>query len=113
MQARPPRFDIQKPVEYRVQAPGGELTGAGRTINISRRGVLFETPDDINVGRKIELLVDMGDAVGSGSGIRLRLHGITVRAEEGSVAVSIKKYRLKADGEAQPDLAAALLGGMA
>jgi len=113
MQARPPRFDIQKPLEYRVQGPSGELIGAGKTINISRKGVLFETSDDINVGRKIELLVDMGDAVGSGSGIRLRLHGITVRNQEGAVAVSIKKYRLNSEDGGEPDLAAALVGGMA
>ena len=113
MQARPPRFEIQKPLEYRVQAAGGDIVGAGRTINISRRGVLFETADDINVGKKIERLVDMGDAVGSGSGIRLRLHGITVRSEGGAVAVCIKKYRLKSDGEDNPNLAAALKVGMA
>jgi hypothetical protein len=55
----------------------------------------------------------MGDAVGSGSGIRLRLHGITVRSEGGAVAVCIKKYRLKSDGEDNPNLAAALKVGMA
>ena len=112
MQARPPRFEIQRPVEFRITGQGGEVTGAGRTINISRRGVLFETDKELQVGRKIELLVDMGDAVGSGSGIRLRLHGITVRNEEGSVAVAIKKYRLNSD-DPQVDLASAFAAGMA
>lgn len=95
MQARPLRFEIQKPVEYSVRTETGQLEGRGRTLNISRRGILFESPDEIGVGRKIDLVVEMGDAIGIGAMIQLRVQGITVRYQDGSVAVSIKRYQLE------------------
>ena len=100
MQSRSPRFEIQKPVEYTVKTPSGKVEGHGRTLNISRRGVLFETHEEqVAVGRKIELVVQMGDAVGTGAPIHLKLQGVIIRTDNGSVAVSIKKYQLQSDGE--------------
>ena len=99
MQARAPRFEIEKPVQFRVQSAGGPKEGHGRTLNISRRGVLFETAETIAVGEKIDLVVRMGDAVGSGSPIELRLQGEIVRTQDSAVAVAVRKYNLAADKE--------------
>ena len=97
MQTRSPRYDIERPVEYRVKTPSGPVEGTGKTLNISRSGVLFEPEHTIGVGSKIDMSVQMGDAVGSGAPITLRVHGVALRAQQGFVAVSIKKYKLRAD----------------
>ena len=102
MQARPPRFEIEKPVQFRVQSAGGPREGHGRTLNISRRGVLFETAETIAVGEKIDLVVSMGDAVGSGSPIELRLQGEIVRTQDSAVAVAVRRYNLAAEEDGQP-----------
>jgi hypothetical protein len=100
MQERPPRYEIERPVEYRVRTPSGPLEGTGKTLNISRNGLLFEPEHNIGVGAKIDMDVKMGDAMGGGAPITLRVHGVTLRTQQGFVAVSIKKYRLQADGKA-------------
>jgi hypothetical protein len=95
---RSARYDIERPVEYRVKTPSGALQGKGKTLNISRSGLLFQPEHTIGVGSKIDLAVQMGDAMGGGAPITLRVHGVTLRTQEGFVAVSIKKYKLQADG---------------
>jgi hypothetical protein len=102
MQARPKRYSIQRPLEYRLRGMAGRSLGKGRTLNISRRGLLFETEDDLSVGSKIECVVQMGPATDNGPNVNLHVHGVTVRTQRGMVAVAIKKYRLRAG-----DLAAA------
>lgn len=100
MQERAHRFEIRKPVEFRLRPPGPRKEGTGQTLNISKGGILFETESDIGTGRKIELTVHVGDAMG-GPPVTLHVYGVTVRHENGAVAVAIKKHRLRpVDAEA-------------
>lgn len=94
MQERAHRFEIRRPVEFRLRPPGARKEGTGLTLNISKGGVLFETETEIGTGRKIELTVDVGDAMG-GPPVTLHIQGIIVRTENGAVAVSVKKHRLR------------------
>lgn len=94
MQNRSPRFPIQRPVAFRLKAPGKALEGSGQTVNISSGGVLFETEGEISVGRKIELVVEIGDALG-GPPVSMHVQGITLRSRDGAVAVQIKKHKLR------------------
>lgn len=95
MQERANRYEIHRPLEYRVRDSTGPIVGSGRTLNISRRGVLFQTERDLKVGRKIELVVRMGAALGDGPDVNLMVQGVTVRSQDGNVAVAIKKYKLR------------------
>ena len=95
MQHRATRFAIERPLEYRLRDPSGPTLGKGRTVNISRRGLLFQTDAELGVGCKIELIVEIGDAFGGSTNINLHVQGVTVRSQRGRVAVAIKKYRLK------------------
>jgi hypothetical protein len=94
MQERAHRFEIRRPVEFRLRPPGTRKEGAGQTLNISKGGILFETESAIANGRKIELTVHVGDAMG-GPPVTLHLQGITLRQENGAVAAVIKKHRLR------------------
>lgn len=94
MQTRSPRFAIERPMSYRVRAPGGAQVGAGRTLNISKRGVLFESDRQLEVGRRIDMVIQMGNAGGAPEPVRMHVQGVTVRNYDHAVAVSIKKYQL-------------------
>ena len=105
MLERPNRYEIHRPLEYKIRGATGPVVGAGRTLNISRRGVLFHAEEDLKVGRRIELVVRllgfgacrrMGSALGKGPDVNLIVQGVTVRCMKGNVAVAIKKYKLRA-----------------
>ena len=96
MLERPNRYEIHRPLEYKIRGAAGPVVGAGRTLNISRRGVLFHAEEDLKVGRRIELVVRMGAALGEGPDVNLIVQGVTVRCMKGNVAVAIKKYKLRA-----------------
>jgi hypothetical protein len=96
MQPRPERYEIQRPVEFRVRNGGRPIQGHGRTLNISRGGLCFQTGHIPNVGDKIECLIAMGPGLGDDTeSVNLKVHGITLRTSDGKVAVSIKKYHLR------------------
>lgn len=99
MQERPARYDIHRPLSYRARTADGPVEGQGETINISRRGLLFYSDHEIEPGSKIELVVQMGDPAGDGQRIQFHVQGVTVRKQEGSIAVYIKRHKLgPADG---------------
>lgn len=96
MQPRPERFEIQRPVEFRVPNGGRPLQGRGRTLNISRTGLCFQAANLPRVGDKIECLIEMGPGlVDEKESVNLKVQGITVRSSGGKVAVSIKRFRLR------------------
>ncbi len=81
-------------MSYSIRASGGAQIGAGRTLNISKRGVLFESDRQLEVGRRIDMVIQMGNAGGAPGPVRMHVQGVTVRNYDHAVAVSIKKYRL-------------------
>ncbi len=95
MRERPNRYDINRPLQYRVREGTRFVSGTGRTLNISRKGVLFHTEGPMRVGSKIEITVQMGAPMDDGPAVKLHVQGLTVRIDEGNVAVAIKKYRLR------------------
>ena len=94
MKIRANRYDIRRDVEYRLRGPRGNTWGSGRTLNISRRGVLFETEADMRIESKIDLVIDMGTLLDGNPSVKLRAQGITVRSKNGKVAVAFRKRRL-------------------
>jgi hypothetical protein len=96
MQSRPPRYEIQRPVEFRVLNGGKHIEGTGRTLNISPGGLLFQTENLPGIGDKIECMIAMGPGlVDDTEAVNLQVHGITLRSMSGKVAVAIKKYSLR------------------
>ncbi len=69
-------------------------------LNISRRGMLFETDSQLAIGKRIEIDVDMGDAVGGGAPINLHVQGVTLRRDNSAVAIAIRRHKLSAEEEA-------------
>ena len=99
MKIRANCYSIRRDVEYRLRGPRGNTSGSGQTVNISRRGVLFETDPDLRIGSRIDLVIDMGTLLDGNPGVKLHAQGITVRSKNGKVAVAIRKHRLVAGGD--------------
>ena len=99
MKTRANRYSIRRDVEYCLRGPAGDIRGSGQTVNISRRGVLFETEPDLRIGSKIELVIDMGTLLDGNPTVKLHAQGITVRSKNGKVAVAIRKHSLSQESE--------------
>jgi len=73
------RFDLQaRRCEIEVLAPRD--AGAGRARNLSRNGLLFASPEPIEVGEEVEIRLESGG--GDASKRVLTLRGAVVRLEE-------------------------------
>ena len=92
MQSRASHYDICRPLKFRLQDRSGSIIGAGSTLNISRRGLLFRTNDAVGVGAKINMTIRMGPGLIEADEASLQVQGVTLRNDAGSVAVSIEKY---------------------
>ena len=95
MIVRANRYTIQRPLEYRLRESNGPVHGTGKTLNISRKGLLFEAEKELRIGSRIDVMVRMGATAFDGSEINLHIQGVTIRSDKGRIAVSIKKYRLR------------------
>ncbi|MFB3921786.1 MAG: PilZ domain-containing protein [Terriglobia bacterium] len=95
---RASRFPVELPLRYR---PLGELGWVeGRTINVSRSGVLFAVDELLPEETPIELAFDLPPEMGGGPGEGVTCRGQVVRTilppstdDPPAVAVSIAGFR--------------------
>ena len=92
---RPQRFDIERPVKFRLSDVRNAPSLSGRTVNISTGGVLIQTDHAIAPGRKVEMVVRMAKLAPDSPEIDLRLYGVTVRTGDGCFAAQIRKHHLQ------------------
>jgi c-di-GMP-binding flagellar brake protein YcgR len=91
---RAARFEIERPVEFRLTGHRNSPQLHGRTVNISSGGVLIRTEHNVNVGQKIDMVVRMARLTPESMEVDLHLLGITVRSGQGWVAAQIKKHQI-------------------
>lgn len=91
---RPPRFEIERPVEYRFTDARDATRFFGRTVNISSGGVLIQTDQSVGVGRKLEMTVRMAKLAPEAPEVDLRLLGVSVRSGQGWVAAQVRKHKI-------------------
>ncbi len=94
MKYRPIRFEIERPVSFRLTDARGGPRFEGRTVNISSGGVLFKTAQAVGVGRRLEMLVRMAQSGEPGLDVDLRLLGRVVRSGPGWAAVQVQKHQI-------------------
>jgi hypothetical protein len=98
MTERPIRFEIERPVEFRLTDVRGGPRFQGRTTNISSGGVLFRTDQMLAVGRKIEMIVRMSESPEESLDVDLRLLGRIVRSGPGWAAAQVRKHQILPTG---------------
>jgi hypothetical protein len=91
------RFPIKLEARYKVIGRPN-LSGMGKTINISGRGVLFTTEYTLAERQSIELAVCWPAKLNDTIPLQLVALGHVVRAEETQAAITIEQYEFKTCG---------------
>jgi hypothetical protein len=82
------RYPIALRLQYKLIAKGGvQCLGSGRTINISSRGVLFESDDAMPTSGQIELVLNWPFALQGVCALKLIMRGRILRTQEKTVAL--------------------------
>ena len=105
------RYPLESDSAYRIVR--GQLvveTGSGRTVNISARGVLFQSTRALPVGEPVELSIAWPARLDDTVRLQLCIKGRTVRSNSNSTAVQIQRYGFRTAGGRIADRADAGLG---
>jgi len=86
----------------RYEVTEGELSGVGKTINISAGGVLFSTESALPKGESIRLTIDWPVRLNGVTALSLVVVGILIRTRNEEAAIAISRYDLRpADADTQ------------
>ena len=90
------RFPMERDVKYKMAGRKGAcMEGAGTTVNMSSRGVLFTVEGEIALGRKIELSISWPAQLNENCALRFVAEGRVVRCEDNTAAVEIGRYEFR------------------
>ncbi|MGA2742432.1 MAG: PilZ domain-containing protein [Bryobacteraceae bacterium] len=83
---------LYKILDHRAAAPE---SGVGMTLDISSGGVLFETVQRLNPGKRVELSVNWPAQLEDGCPLKFVAVGRVVRAEDTWAAMHIEQYEFR------------------
>ncbi len=90
------RFPVREEVRYRVlQSKTAQVSGAGKTVDISSGGILFTTSERLQPGRLIEISVNWPARLDGTCALQLVATGRVVRSDDETAAVRIERYEFK------------------
>jgi c-di-GMP-binding flagellar brake protein YcgR len=91
------RFPIEQEASYKVldhRATAPE-SGAGKTLDISSGGVLFETGQRLRSGKRVEVSVNWPAQLEGGCPLKFVAVGRVVRAEDTRAAMHIEQHEFR------------------
>jgi hypothetical protein len=95
------RFPLREEVKYKMlHSRSKPVTGAGKTLNIGSRGILFTTEEQLPIGHVVELSVDWPAMLDGTCALKFVAVGRVVRSERHRAAVRIDRYQFKTRGGA-------------
>jgi hypothetical protein len=90
------RFPVREEVRYRVlQSKAVQVSGAGRTLDISSGGIRFTTEEELAPGRVVELAVNWPARLDGTCLLQLVATGHVIRSEQFTSAVRIERYEFR------------------
>ena len=90
------RFPIVRDVKYKVISGRGDPeSGAGKTVDVSSRGVLFTAPKSLAPGKRVELAISWPAQLDGKCALKLVARGKITRCRGNQVAVEIDKYEFR------------------
>ena len=89
------RYPMDREVTYKGIGRSKDVRGSGRTINISRRGVLFTTDRLLLPGKRLELSINWPVELNAKCMLRFVAIGKVIRVEPGRVAVAIDRHEFR------------------
>jgi len=94
----PGRFPMDREIRFRMTNKRNELVGAGRTVNMSSKGLLIRTEQKLLTGKRLEMAISWPAQLDHKCALKLIARGKVVRAEAGTAAVSIEQYEFRTLG---------------
>ncbi len=95
------RFPVQEEVTYRLLPRRSEQAcGTGHTVNISSKGILFTTEEELPVGRLVELSVSWPARLHGTCALKFVVIGRVLRSEAHIAAIEMEKYEFRTRGTA-------------
>jgi hypothetical protein len=95
------RFPIELGVHYTVDGLNN-ISGSGKTVNISSNGVLLESAHGVRPNSSIEVVIEWPVPVGNVSALALHIGGKVVRSHPGLIAVRFSTHELRTRPKSQP-----------
>jgi hypothetical protein len=91
------RFAIEQDVLYKIldHRAAAPESGAGKTLDISSGGVLFETQQRLRAGKRVEVSVNWPAQLEGGCPLKFVAVGRVVRAEETRAAMHIEQHEFR------------------
>jgi PilZ domain len=90
------RFPVKEDVRYRVlQSKAVQVSGSGKTLDISSGGILFTTSERLQPGRLIEIAVNWPAMLHGTCPLQLVATGRVVRSDNDTAAVRIERYEFR------------------
>jgi len=90
-----PRYPFEAALEYRVIHGRRVTTGRGKTINLSSRGVYFQSDQAVAEGMEIQLAIAWPACLDNVAGLTLHVTGRTVRSQGMCAAVKIAQHEFR------------------
>ena len=98
------RYPITLDIEYKLlTTDSGEQIGIGKTINISRFGVLFETTEALPARREVEVLIHWPVSKELTGPLKLVMRGRVIRSAGRLVAVRVSRHEFRIEAGAPSD----------
>ena len=91
------RFSVEREIYYRVvtNTRGMEVSGYGRTVNISSSGVMFTTEQLLPSRCRIQLEIDWPAKLDNKCALKFVAEGHLLRSEAGFAVLEIQRYELR------------------
>jgi hypothetical protein len=90
------RYPFKEDVRYKVlQSKGVRVSGLGKTLDISSRGVLFTTSERLRPAQLVEVAVNWPATLHGTCPLQLVAKGRVVRSDNDTAAVRIERYEFR------------------
>lgn len=92
------RFPLEQEVRFKLFNRNGVDFGLGRTVNMSSRGLLIRTDQQLAPGDRLEISVSWPVRLNNECPLKLVATGRVVRAQAGQAAILIERYEFRTQG---------------
>ena len=89
------RFPLELNVRYRALAKKVDLSGAGRTLNVSSAGLLVASVHELSPGTQLELTLEWPWLLDETTPLQLVTQARVVRRDHCSFAVALERYQFR------------------
>jgi hypothetical protein len=89
------RYPVGLDVRYRTTNSRHDITGVGRTLNISSTGLLVTCQHEFSVGTRLEVQIDWPTLLDSMVGLKLVAVGRVVRSQTSIFAMEMSQHEFR------------------